>query len=356
MPSLTEWMERIEYKDIDKFREEDNTKRDRLEILFQKIGLVYDRPERMLATDITNKTSVFKDIYNRKAKEKCALRLVPTKIGLPKLRQRGKTLEEYINNWFNTLVIDPNFYKVEVVPHSDDVLYSTIFIISDKGIYGEIVKKGHWQLTQGFFNEELINFSYDFKKWNFSQKDGEVEKTIKNIINLLKISEKKAAEIKKELDLEINERGYLKGYFEVVEWPQSPLFVDYNRIINKMLPDFVEVNSCLNKDEKLFGICASKGKINGVVRIVLDPLKTDFVENEILVCSMTTIDYVPLMKKASAIITDQGNILSHAAIVSRELGIPCVVNTKNATEILFNGDFVEVDADKGVIKIINLYD
>ena len=65
---------------------------------------------------------------------------------------------------------------------------------------------------------------------------------------------------------------------------------------------------------------------------------------------MTTPEFVPLMQKAAAIITDQGGILSHAAIVSRELGKPCITGTENATSLLKDGDMVEVDADEGVVR------
>jgi pyruvate, water dikinase len=58
------------------------------------------------------------------------------------------------------------------------------------------------------------------------------------------------------------------------------------------------------------------------------------------------------MKKASAIITDEGGITSHAAIVSREMKKPCVIGTKIATKILKDGDLVEVDADRGIVNIL----
>lgn len=73
---------------------------------------------------------------------------------------------------------------------------------------------------------------------------------------------------------------------------------------------------------------------------------------DILVCSMTAPDYVPSMKKAKAVITDEGGITCHAAIIARELKIPCVVGTKIATQVLRDGDLVEVDAKKGTIKLI----
>ena len=68
---------------------------------------------------------------------------------------------------------------------------------------------------------------------------------------------------------------------------------------------------------------------------------------------MTRPEYVPIMKKASAIVTDEGGITSHAAVISRELKKPCIVGTQVGTKILADGDFVTVDADKGIITIHN---
>jgi len=73
-------------------------------------------------------------------------------------------------------------------------------------------------------------------------------------------------------------------------------------------------------------------------------------DGDILVSKMTDPEIVAAMKKAGAIITDSGGITCHAAIVSRELGIPCVISTKFATKLFEDGDRVEVDADKGIIK------
>ena len=72
----------------------------------------------------------------------------------------------------------------------------------------------------------------------------------------------------------------------------------------------------------------------------------------VLVTSMTRPEMVVAMEKAAAIVTDEGGITSHAAIVSRELKIPCIIGTKVATKILKNGDLVEVDAFKGIVRKI----
>ena len=67
---------------------------------------------------------------------------------------------------------------------------------------------------------------------------------------------------------------------------------------------------------------------------------------------MTRPEFVPLMRKAKAIITDEGGITCHAAIISRELKILCIIGTKTATRLLKDGDLVEVDANTGVVKIL----
>ncbi|MDO8626888.1 MAG: PEP-utilizing enzyme [Candidatus Diapherotrites archaeon] len=106
------------------------------------------------------------------------------------------------------------------------------------------------------------------------------------------------------------------------------------------------------KDE-FSGQIASPGLVKGIVRIVnTSEEMNEFQEGEILVSSATSPDLLPAMKKSSAIITDQGGLTSHAAIVSRELGVPCVIGTKFATKILKDGDRVEVDASHGIIRVL----
>ena len=100
----------------------------------------------------------------------------------------------------------------------------------------------------------------------------------------------------------------------------------------------------------LTGSPASPGIGTGPVKILLSSKEISKIESgDILVSTMTSPDFVPAMKKASAIVTDKGGQTSHAAIVSRELGIPCVVGTKNATKILKNEQVVSVNGVTGEI-------
>ena len=102
--------------------------------------------------------------------------------------------------------------------------------------------------------------------------------------------------------------------------------------------------------ELVRGLGAAPGAASGPARIVasLDGSGA-LAEGDVLVAHMTAPDWVPLMRKAAAIVTDAGGMTCHAAIVSRELGIPCVVGTAEATRVLRDGELITVDAGRGVI-------
>ncbi|MBI2607808.1 MAG: hypothetical protein HYW51_03200 [Candidatus Doudnabacteria bacterium] len=112
------------------------------------------------------------------------------------------------------------------------------------------------------------------------------------------------------------------------------------------------INTTLNKNLKeLTGQVAQPGMAKGIVKIIIrakDMKKMN--KGDILVSIATDPDIVSAMKKAAAIVTEQGGITSHAAIVSRELGTPCVIGTRFATQVFKDGDFVEVDANKGIVR------
>ncbi len=99
------------------------------------------------------------------------------------------------------------------------------------------------------------------------------------------------------------------------------------------------------------GQTAYPGKVTGKARIVRDPNTLKFDEGDVLVASFTAPSFVPLMKKARALVTDEGGILCHAAIVSREMRLPCIVGTGIATRIIKEGTVVTVDANNGRVLL-----
>lgn len=101
------------------------------------------------------------------------------------------------------------------------------------------------------------------------------------------------------------------------------------------------------------GIPGSPGVKEGVARFVTDPAEFDFIQSgEILICKMTNPAWVVTFSNISALVTDTGGALSHPAVVAREFGIPCVVGTRKATQLIKTGDKVRVNGTKGTVEII----
>lgn len=104
-------------------------------------------------------------------------------------------------------------------------------------------------------------------------------------------------------------------------------------------------------EELVHGLGSSPGRASGAARIVTKLDQLDKVqEGDIIVTEMTTPDMVPAMKRASGIVTDEGGMTSHAAIVSRELGVPAVVGTTNATKVIEDGQRITIDGERGSVE------
>ena len=155
--------------------------------------------------------------------------------------------------------------------------------------------------------------------------------------------------VKRELTEDILNKRREAGFLVVFHKNEYRIFDDEKTI--SYIKNILRVE---DKDVEEFpGTIASSGKTAGKARIVMNEKDVSkFEEGEILVSTMTRPDHIVAMKKAAAIITNEGGITCHAAIISRELGIPCIIGTKIATKVLKDGDLVEVDADRGVVKIL----
>lgn len=155
----------------------------------------------------------------------------------------------------------------------------------------------------------------------------------------------------KKVDKDEIERRIIDYALITIE-PNKLLFASDHEKIKKLKEDYCEepvVTSEVTGRSAFVG----HGKVRGIVRIIIN--KTDLGKinmGDILVSPMTTPDFVMAMEKAAAFVTDEGGITCHAAIVAREMKKPCIVGTETATQSLKDGDFVEVDAERGVVKII----
>jgi len=118
--------------------------------------------------------------------------------------------------------------------------------------------------------------------------------------------------------------------------------------------DVVEADKKLfeTNNSKLAGICASPGKVSGKVKVVSSSKDVNKIKKgDIMVARGTDFDLINAMQIAGGIITEEGGILSHASVISRELGTPCMIGVDNATKILKDKIFIEMDSDKGTISV-----
>jgi phosphoenolpyruvate synthase/pyruvate phosphate dikinase len=117
--------------------------------------------------------------------------------------------------------------------------------------------------------------------------------------------------------------------------------------------DFYNIAYSHNNINELKGSIAFKGIVKGKVRIIntIDDM-SKFEDGDIIVSIQSSPALMPVIVKCCAIITDEGGIMCHASVISRELKKPCIIGTKIATKVLKDGDLVEVDADSRVVRIL----
>ncbi len=141
-----------------------------------------------------------------------------------------------------------------------------------------------------------------------------------------------------------------------IEWAieKNQIYIVQARAVTTLKPQETETERPGITEEAgkilVKGETASPGVYAGKVKIIKDQSELKKIEKgDVLVTSMTTPDMVPAMQRAGAIVTNEGGMTCHAAIVSREMGIPCIVGTENATEILKEGELVTIHASRGVV-------
>jgi len=191
---------------------------------------------------------------------------------------------------------------------------------------------------------DTLLYTAGWKLWELAKKKFS---KIENYIDYLTFKEIITGKIQSIKILEQRKKGYI--YF------------NGKLIVGKSLEQFAKENNLELIDEiedfkgnTIKGTIAMTGKVIGRVKLVFEiPQLKKVKKGDILVTSMTVPDFLPAMERAAAFVTDEGGITCHAAIVAREMKKPCIIGTKIATKILKNNDLVEVDADKGVVRIIN---
>ena len=182
-------------------------------------------------------------------------------------------------------------------------------------------------------NEDI----YDLNKYYLNE-------DIKNLLNGKKLSEKEKNNRKQCFV------GLLKN--KKIKYTSG---IKAEQVVKKELKDLYKIQAT----NLIRGTIANKGKIIAIARVLwsnnikqAQEFRNTFLKGQILVTQMTQPNIVDIASRAGGIITNEGVMLSHAAIISREFNVPCMVGTHIATDVIRDGDLVEVDAERGIVKIL----
>lgn len=233
-----------------------------------------------------------------------------------------------------------------VTNNKSEIVVETIWGLGEYIVQGSVtpdqhlIDKTHWKVT----SKHLSNQKYQLVRAAQETKRGLVPISK---VNKYKITDQMAIKIAK-----IGQRlhdHYAHGQDIEFAIEKGKIYIVQTRPITT-LQNSQKHNVETNLPTILDGEAASPGVATGPVVIIKSPKNIGKAQiGQILVTTMTSPDFVPAMKKVAGIITDKGGQTSHAAIVSRELGTPCVVGTKNATKILKNGQTVTLDGATGKV-------
>jgi rifampicin phosphotransferase len=180
--------------------------------------------------------------------------------------------------------------------------------------------------------------------------------TIEEIVSLLGGERGPLAYLPKRREIDDRYRAYpphpavIAGRFEPAAWAADP------RRRSAAFDGQAEIAMPLAPGSGVItGFAGAAGIVEGVVRVLASPEGGDQLQaGEVLVTTTTNVGWTPLFPRAAAIVTDVGAPLSHAAIVARELGIPAVVGTGDATMRLKTGDWVRVDGGRGIVETVSM--
>lgn len=209
-----------------------------------------------------------------------------------------------------------------------------------QSIWWQDLRKSYiWRMN--YYLDKFLKETEKRTDWNYSQLVWCWAGELLNILNGKRINKKDILKRKKYYAF-YGEKGKIQA-------SSSP------RLVKKLADIYLKIE--VKETKEIEGLVVSRGKkpkIQGIVKIIRNPFRENkkIKKGDILVAGMTSPEYIVAMRKAAAVITDHGGMTAHAAIVSRELKIPCIVNTKIATKVLKDGDLVEVDANKGIVKIL----
>lgn len=245
-----------------------------------------------------------------------------------------------------------------VTGEKNKIIVEAVYGLGELIVQGEVIPD-YFMIDKNDF--KIIKKIVSEQKYWLTMKNGQTKKylVLEKLQKKQKISDSEAIRLAK-ISSKLHDHYYFPQDIEFAVDKKRNIYIVQTRPVTtlkeeKSVSEATKEDKIIEKEiekkkEILTGAGASPGIGWGPVVVLVSEKEINKVKNgNVLVTSMTTPDFVPAMKKVSAIVTDKGGLTSHAAIVSRELGVPCVVGTKKATKILKNGEIITVDGSRGTI-------
>lgn len=267
-----------------------------------------------------------------------------------KIIKKKEVGEKDTSNFFKKIMKFYTFYKKTEFFYTDyaylKIKKSNNYLLKKKLIRLEQLKTLGRKFLIKIFNGKNSFLNKLLKKISKTNELPENKLQLYHFIELIKIKNN----ILNDKKLNPRKKNYILTYSKKTE-----LFLKNNKLKN------ILKRNDINKNNTIKGVIANKGKITGFARVIdanfknfdnLFKIIRRMKKGEILITETTSPDLILACQKASAIITNQGGLGSHAAIISRELKIPCIVGTQNSTKLIRTGDLLHVDANKGVVQIL----
>ncbi|MFC1685409.1 PEP-utilizing enzyme [Nanoarchaeota archaeon] len=316
-------------------------------------GLGYDR--WLFLNNGEDSVGLYYDVKEFERNNQAAMALVNDWTKLKKLFSQGKEVVKEIEEMIEKFKQErPQIsdLKGEYVKVVDKLIDYFIYVVEIPYYCGGILEKNNL-VDDGRYSwimkecEDFRSKSHypDYYKYVLSY----FKETLANKLNV-KIEELDLATYDELLLLmggrdliSLNLKNREKGFICFSEFGDEK-FIEDEKFLKSFYPDQKTVS-------ELEGTVAQKGVARGRVCVVISEKDFHkFKEGEVIVTIHSNPSFMPILNKCSAIVADEGGMLCHAAIVSRELGKPCITGTRIATKVLKDGDLVEVDADKGVVR------
>jgi len=353
---LSEWLRIGKAPRTEAFTEEDQTKTDRLRALYELIGLPTTLTVTFPQAAVLLPSDAYRTFREQAGDNPFALRLRSSDAVGTLARNRGASVTELVA-WAVRLEGLPADTLYEFEPHIDADL-SAILVLNEHGMSVEAVRGPLVQLSKGLYDEATAYVRQGTAQEVVTNApDADLRSFLGDVLAALTISKNEVAERLSEQGFHTN-GCYLTGYFEAIRSEGSTFFVDYNRVLGRTVMPVNASASNVNPPETegqhiiVSGRVGSPGRVSGIARVI-DSATTEGAigEGEILVCRFTSPDLAPLIAKSAGVVTEIGGVLSHAAVLCRELGIPSIVGARGALSQIVNGDYIEVDANNGKVRL-----